>query len=664
MATLIASAKLTNAFRVRVVDKNVSAALTNTATLAAVVRRTRRIVSDLESTSSLASTMRYATKGGKGEFTCTSSVVCEFPTYIEIDIEALMLQGLPEGTDCVLNFQEGWQLEDRGRQLPSGAFEYGSNTQNAPSPEFPSFVTFRTPKFFRSAFSSVFSLPSLGNFRLKFFTQVLALQNAFSPVMTANITRRGVTDLQSAFTISKAVIGKLKFFAVQAVSIFEPNEPGGESFLIGNGYEYPPGSAFTFLNPPPPWTFPGFLRIRNAGPYPMPATATLTANVINLPYIFTAHNFSSAFTMSANCDAFKGVGTPHLQSASSMSITTRVDYNSTIPTLACIATIFCRTPVQAQANIVCQSSVTATEGAKLELVWELLTANTTLGLVLKGPSAMSLTVEWIYRAGTAYETAISTETLTSVGAYNPDIADAPVSYFYSKNFGSLDTDEVTVRISGNYNGFQTSKNGVDTVNGEINSDTALSQILYSGNPYVVPGRTRLLRCVSWGNATNLNGAFANCINLNSVPNYIPKNSSVGTMFLNCVQMNDADCISWNTTTLTNFSGMFRGAIRFTQNIGSWNTSNVTNMRNMFNMQEHISGTYGYPVSFPNTNTFNWNVTNVSRDNMAGMFRQHTGANLQLSSWCVSHIATEPVNWTFQTTGSWPTARRPQWGVAC
>jgi hypothetical protein len=167
MATLTATAKLTNAFRVRVVDKNISAAITSTATVAAVVRRTRRIVSDLESTATLANTMRYATKGGKGEFTCTSNVVCEFPTYIEIDIEALMLQGLPEGTDCVLNFQEGWQLEDRGRQLPSGAFEYGSNTQNAPSPEFPSFVTFRTPKFFRSAFNAVFSIPTKTALRIR-----------------------------------------------------------------------------------------------------------------------------------------------------------------------------------------------------------------------------------------------------------------------------------------------------------------------------------------------------------------------------------------------------------------------------------------------------------------------------------------------------------------
>jgi hypothetical protein len=186
MATLTATAKLTNAFRVRVVDKNISAAITSTATLAAVVRRTRRTYCDLESTSTLSHTMRYATKGGQGIFAVSSSVVCEFPTYIEIDIEALMLQGLPEGTDCVLNFQEGWQLEDRGRQLPSGAFEYGSNTQNAPSPEFPSFVTFRTPKFFRSALNAVFSIPTRTALRIKQLQSAVASVSTLSAVAIFN----------------------------------------------------------------------------------------------------------------------------------------------------------------------------------------------------------------------------------------------------------------------------------------------------------------------------------------------------------------------------------------------------------------------------------------------------------------------------------------------
>ena len=581
-------------------------------------------------------------------WTVKSTVVCKFPTYFRIDVDKLQL---PQGTTCTVSFEEDW--------IRDGVY---LESTKSPSPAIGNFFTFRTPWLGASFMNSTFT--GLGSFVFRTRPVSMFVNSAFAPVMTGRLTRQGVTDLQSAFTaVIRAgeivrLLSRADLFVVAG-----PIGPGSMPYLEGNGYNYPPGSPFEYLNAPPPWTWPGILRIRQNSAT-IASSTSLSAEVYNLPYIVPAVNYTSAFTMSANCDAFKGVGTPSLVATTSMSSSARVDYNGTVPTMQSTATVFCRTPVQGQASIVCASSVSATEGSKLELVWELLASNTTLGLVLKGSSAMNLTVEWIYRAGTAGETPISTETLTSVGAYNPDIADAPVSYFYSKNFGALDTDEVTVRISGNYNGFQTSKNGVDTINGEINSDTALSVILFSGNPWLVPGRTRLLRCVSWGNATNLNGAFANCINLNSVPNYIPKNSSVGTMFLNCVQMNSANCINWNTTTLTNFSGMFRGAIRFTQNIGSWNTSNVTNMRNMFNMQEHIGGSYGYPVSFPNTNTFNWNVTNVSRDNMQGMFRQHTGANLQLSSWCVSHIATMPANWTFQTTTAWQTARRPLWGAAC
>ena len=69
--------------------------------------------------------------------------------------------------------------------MPSGAYEYGSNIQNAPSPEFPSFVTFRTPKFFRSAFSSVFSLPNLV-LRVKQIQSAIASASTFTAVAIFN----------------------------------------------------------------------------------------------------------------------------------------------------------------------------------------------------------------------------------------------------------------------------------------------------------------------------------------------------------------------------------------------------------------------------------------------------------------------------------------------
>ena len=649
MATLIASAKLTNAFRFRVVDKNVSAAINSTSTFTATVFRTRRIVTDLESSSTLANTMRYSTKGGKGEFAVSSSLVCEFPTYIEIDIESLMLQGLPEGTDCVLNFQEGWMLEDRGRLLPSGAYEYGSNTQDAPAPEFPSFVAFRTPKFFRSAFSSLFTLPALGNFRLRFYTQVLALQNAFTPVMTARITRQGVTDLQSAFT---AVIraGEIVRLLSQAnlFVVAGPIGPGSMPYLEGNGYNYPPGSPFEYLNASPPWTWPGILRIRQAtATFTYASTASLTADVVNLPYIVPPVDYTSAFTMSANCDAFKGVGTPSLVATTSMSSSATVNYNSTVPTMQATTTVFCRTPQQANAALVAQSSVTADIGQSLELVWNAFGGDT-IGIVFKGPN-LSITCKW----------SDGVQTTISGGTINADIGGLP-TYYYTRGVSATQT--LTLRVTGSLSGFQFTRQGVDYINGEINSDDSY---LGPAPTWAVAGRSQLIACNGWGDLgiTDLNGAFANCTSLDTVPTFLPKNvTATACMFLNCVNMNDSAVLTWNTSTITTMAGMFRQASQFNQPIGGWNTSSVTRMSRMF----RGGNSNNYPSTLRDS-SFNqslngWDVTNVSRADMTQMFYFNELMAGNCNQWCVSHIATVPVNFASSTTTTWPTANRPIWGT--
>ncbi len=59
--------------------------------------------------------------------------------------------------------------------------------------------------------------------------------------------------------------------------------------------------------------------------------------------------------------------------------------------------------------------------------------------------------------------------------------------------------------------------------------------------------------------------------------------------------------NWNTTNVTDMSGMFYDAPAFNQNIGSWNTSNVTSMYDMF---------YG-ALAF-NQNIDSWNVTALTK----------------------------------------------------
>jgi len=383
MATLTATAKLTNAFRVRVVDKNISAAITSTATVAAVVRRTRRTTSDLESTATLANTMRYATKGagtvtndgyfvtgqsytittvgdsdwntiagttgvtyvigsqflannngvtpvltgaapaadqpdlrnavgktGKASlasWTVRSTLVCEFPTYIEIDIEALMLQGLPEGTDCVLNFQEGWQLEDRGRQLPSGAFEYSTNTQDAPSPEFPSFVTFRTPKFFRSAFSSVFSIARTV-LRIKQLgstvsgVSTLVARGTYNPgkfaslfggafiTLTAPVKKTGILFVQAPYQIISTII--TNGLRARVFNVAVNSESSVSVNTTGSRVRKTPADLFLYVNVSSAGT-------RSASLVPTAISSNFTINAIPVKEVKTIT--TEAVTSSLTC---------------------------------------------------------------------------------------------------------------------------------------------------------------------------------------------------------------------------------------------------------------------------------------------------------------------------------------------------------------------------
>lgn len=677
MAIITAQAKLYTGIRCWCVDKNISAALTSSFSVGnkdidfptdvpvldangrdtiypnVYIWRLRRAVADLRALPGIALTdERYKTYGGGNNVITAGPVVdntnnwkvnaavsCTFPTYIQIDVEKL---GIPEGTDCILNFEEGWLLEDKGRKLPSGNYEYPNAVQSSPSPEQLNYVQFRTPWYGVGKFTSSFSFP-VGNFRLRRTNSDIGA--LFSPNFVAKANKVGIIEMDSLSSLY-FVPGRKRYFASQMYGVFGPIGPGSVAWLEGNGYPYDTGLGQWYNG------FPGIQRIRQFN-LDSNVTTTLSADVYNLPWIWTYETLNSNFTMSATGDAYKGVGTPHLVSETSLSCTNKVDYNITVPTMQSNATVFCRTPVQAEADLVVSSSMVTQSGAPLTLTWFAIDPGLTTGIVFKGPN-IDVTIKW----STGHIDYVSG------GTSNPDIADAPITKYYSRTHTAV--DYITAEIYGSLSGFQFSKNGVDRTNGDINGDSN-SNTLFAGTWYV-PGRQRLVSCSNWGDVglTNLNGAFANCLNLTTVPSFLPNTAtgelSMSCAFMWCAYLDHSNLTNWNTSDVGNMSGMFRNALRMRQNIGNWNTSNVTNMTRMFDMNGHSSGTYGYAISFPNTNTLNWDVTNVSRTNMTNMFAYHQGANLNLSSWCVSHITTMPTNFTFQSTTNWPTARRPQWGT--
>jgi surface protein len=102
---------------------------------------------------------------------------------------------------------------------------------------------------------------------------------------------------------------------------------------------------------------------------------------------------------------------------------------------------------------------------------------------------------------------------------------------------------------------------------------------------------------------------------------------------------NSDISRWNTSNVTNMSGMFARALAFNQNIGSWDTSKVTNMTLMF-----------VRASAFNKNIGNWNTSKVTNiNNMSGMFVYA----LAFNNGDVPGGVTQPMNWIISFSGRPP-----------
>ncbi len=109
--------------------------------------------------------------------------------------------------------------------------------------------------------------------------------------------------------------------------------------------------------------------------------------------------------------------------------------------------------------------------------------------------------------------------------------------------------------------------------------------------------------------------------------------------------------SWQTTSATNMSGMFRNASTFNQPIGAWAVDYVTDMSSMF------QGTSQATIF--NQDISAWNVSSVT--NMNAMFKGNIAFNQNLRYWCVSDIATRPIDFTGIGTPI-ATINEPRWGL--
>jgi surface protein len=180
--------------------------------------------------------------------------------------------------------------------------------------------------------------------------------------------------------------------------------------------------------------------------------------------------------------------------------------------------------------------------------------------------------------------------------------------------------------------------------------TQLSQSLSSS------GTTYLTACTSFGEIglTNLSNAFNGCTTLTTVPTSLPTTSSVtnmSNMFRGALSFNQ-DISGWNFLSVTDMSYMFFGGFNktstFNQDISSWNVSSVQTMEGMFYYNDAFNngdtGNNGLkPLTWGN---YTSNVTNMS-----SMFASATAFNQDISDWNVSNVTNMGEMLSCATAGS-------------
>jgi surface protein len=159
--------------------------------------------------------------------------------------------------------------------------------------------------------------------------------------------------------------------------------------------------------------------------------------------------------------------------------------------------------------------------------------------------------------------------------------------------------------------------------------------------------------------TCLSGAFANCQAVETVPSMENWDTSSVTdmsgMFYEAVAFNQ-DISGWDTSGVTNMGLMFYGAVAFNQVLSGWNTSSVKDMSDMFydavafdgdisgwntSSVMDMSGMFDGAVAF-NQDISGWNTSIVT--DMSSIFAGAVVFNQDLSSW--NTIGVTDMSWAF------------------
>lgn len=141
---------------------------------------------------------------------------------------------------------------------------------------------------------------------------------------------------------------------------------------------------------------------------------------------------------------------------------------------------------------------------------------------------------------------------------------------------------------------------------------------------------KIMEITQWGNFnwSSMEQAFGRCVHMNVTATDVLDLShatSMKQMFHFCHEMTGNDAMSnWNTSTITDMSGLFSGCYVFNADISGWNTALVTDMSDMF-LNANV---FNKPLA-------NWNTANVT--NMQGMFFAAEKFNQPVTNWNTQNV---------------------------
>ncbi|PPE06373.1 BspA family leucine-rich repeat surface protein [Mesoplasma corruscae] len=149
---------------------------------------------------------------------------------------------------------------------------------------------------------------------------------------------------------------------------------------------------------------------------------------------------------------------------------------------------------------------------------------------------------------------------------------------------------------------------------------------------------------------NSSGNTLNYVNVKYITSVLPEGIKNLANFFNNNSFSIIEGIeNWDTSKVTNMSGMFAGALTFNQNLNNWDTSKVENMLNIFNNATNFNGDISnWDISqvnnatqmFLNAKNFNQDISNWNTSSLKNMFRMFEGAssfNQNLNNWDTSNV---------------------------